>query len=81
MEIIALICLYTPENKKHKAVSYPCVGGGSDKVKGKKHLFFKKKSHCKNETKAKNPEVYLVPESILMNSFVWLFVLEEKKSS
>lgn len=32
VEIILLICLYTPENKKHKAVSYPSVGGESDKV-------------------------------------------------
>lgn len=42
MEIIALICLHTPENKKHKAVSYPCMGGGSDKVKGKNTFFLKK---------------------------------------
>lgn len=34
VEIILLICLYTPENKKHKAVSYLCVGGESDKVEG-----------------------------------------------
>lgn len=41
VEIIAIICLYTPENKKHKAVSYPCVGGESDKVVGEKIYFFK----------------------------------------
>lgn len=71
MAILLLVNLYTLENKKHKAIGCPCVGGeslsqsrrrknNSLKMQGKNAIIGTKQNQ-------KNPQDYLVPESIYVN--------------
>lgn len=70
MVIILSVCLYTLENKKHKAISYPCVGEESLSQSRRKNIFKKprKKATVRTKQSQKTPKDYLVPVGIHMNS-------------